>query len=122
MRARIAPVLLVICVALSGCDFGEEERMSIPELQERVSRALAPGAPLMDVLSFIEGEQLVSLGDIREGCSRVNRMDVCGRILRAVYPNARRTLVCITDIKIVFRFDQSDRLEDYVLGEQYICV
>ena len=114
-------VVLVLFLAVSGCD-SEEEKITIPELEERISGALVPGAPLADVQSFIEAEGLSSLGPLRKDCTEVAKEDVCGRILRAVFPEARKSLVCITDILIVFRFDESERMEDYALGEQYICV
>ena len=60
--------------------------------------------------------------DPGNGCVGFINWEECGRILSAVYSNARTDWVCNTDIVVVFRFDELDYLEDFVLHESWVCL
>ena len=122
MRGSLLAALTLCCLLAGGCGFETMEHMTVDELESQLSAELSPGDPLPEVLSVITWTGLKSEREPTTGCVGFIGWEECGRILPAYFLYASTGLPCNTDIVVVFRFDELNYLESFVLRERWFCL
>ena len=122
MNFNLWPVLLFAGLIVMGCSPEPKERMTIGELEAQLSEELPPGSPLSEVMSTINWIGLKADREPIDDCIGFADWGECGRILPAYFLYAKTGYSCNTDIVVIFRFDEIDYLENFVLRERWLCL